>query len=143
MKTKTLMLWIGGGALAALAIGGVAYAATTKPPAVPAAPTPTGTPVGMLQPGQGYLFGAPTPTGVTTAQALATALKAAGWTNVKVWAFGGQTGSTNFPGLPAAPANGYMASGVWNGTTTNVPSGVVAIVDTSTASAPFSPLATA
>lgn len=114
------MALVGGAALAAVAVGAVAYAAMQKPAATPsqtpgAGPAlPAGlTPVTTLTQGQNYTFAAVTPANLNDTTALATALAGAGWGAPQIVSFTG-------PGLP------YVASGQWTGATGPVPVGMVA-----------------
>jgi hypothetical protein len=120
-KTKKTLMWVGGGALLALAVGGVAYAAA-KPKATPAQIV-AGTPVTTLLPGQKYAFAALLPVGITDEVALTKALTAAGWTGVTITAMNGAGSSTGV----VTPVGGYAATAVWNGNASPVPTGVVAV----------------
>jgi len=109
--------------LAVAAVAGVGiYLATRPPAATPAAVTP-GTPAGSLTQGQVYTISATTPTSITSAQALASSLASAGWSNISVYYFNGQ-GSAGT--LPAAPS-GYVAVATWNSATAPLPTGVAAV----------------
>jgi hypothetical protein len=129
MKKKTLM-WIGGAAVAALAVGGVAYAMTKKP-AIPAAPvtpnTPTLTATSVLSAGKNYGFTAQLPaTGAADVASLTALLNAAGWQNVQIVYFGPTANGAAPPvAVSGALATAYAASGTWGGAdNTPTPAGV-------------------
>lgn len=136
-KQRTLAI-VGGVALGAIVVGGVAYAMKKPAAAIPGGPvapaTPTLTPATTLTQGKNYGFAAQLPAGITDPNALVAALQGTGWTNVQVQFFGPTAGST--PQLPAglpftvpAPINtAYVASGTWTGATgAAVGSGIVAV----------------
>jgi len=138
--TKKTKMYLGGGLLAALAVGGIYYA--MKKPATPAAPVNLlPGQVSTLTSGQGYTITALLPAGIADAASLAAALKAAGWSNVSVWAIAPP--GANLATIPniAAPTGGYVAQGTWTGTTGPVPSGIVAVAGLQTTV--LVPLATA
>ncbi len=127
-KTKTYMV-IGGVTLAALAVGGIAYAhskAAATPP-VPAGQLPAGTPTTTFTAGTKYTFAAVVPAGITDQAALVTALNTAGWSTPAVIYFGPSNTGTIPGGLQAGPT-GYVATGTWQGPASSVPPGVVAVV---------------
>jgi hypothetical protein len=127
--TKKQKMYLGGGVLAAVAIGGI-YLATKKPiAAVPTPALPSGTPVASFVPGQTYTFVAVLPMGIADAAALAASLKAAGWSGVSVLYFG-PTAAGAVPAPLQANTTGYAASGTWNGVATPVPTGVIAVAGT-------------
>jgi hypothetical protein len=127
---KTTLMWVGGAALAAVLVGGVAYA-MKKPPATPSNPAAGAlTPATVFNTGKNYGIAAQVGANITTQAQLVSALNAAGWTNVQVQYFG-PTGGAIPQGLPFTPpgaaATAYVASGTWNGAdNTPVPTGVMA-----------------
>jgi hypothetical protein len=136
-KQKTLAV-VGGVALAAVVVGGVAYAYEKKKstPAIPnggtSPNTPILTPTSTLTQGGNYGFAAQLPQGITSPAALIAGLEGSGWRNVQVQFFGPSTNNGTLPpGLPftvpAPIATAYVASGTWTGATgTPVGSGIVA-----------------
>jgi hypothetical protein len=125
MKRNTRNLLIGGAVVAA-AVGGVVWYKKAYPATTPGSlPAGSITPVTSFMKGQKYTFAAQTPGGIADTAALTAALAAAGWTNVNVVYFGG-TGTIP-AGFPQVAANGYIATGVWNGASGSaVPNAVVA-----------------
>jgi hypothetical protein len=128
-KHKTYMI-VGGVALAALAVGGVAYAhskAAASP--VPAGQLPAGTPASTFTAGTKYTFAAVLPAGATDQATLVTMLHTAGWGAPAVIFFG----PTNTGAIPLglqANTSGYVATGTWTGPATPVPAGVIAVIST-------------
>lgn len=103
---------VGIAALAAVAIGAIYVALTTKPAPTPAV-VPAGTPATTLTKGSKYTIVAMVPAGITDQTSLTNALTAAGWTGVSVGAFQADSG--------------YEATATWGGATGPVPAGVVAV----------------
>jgi len=132
-KQKTLAV-VGGVAVAALVVGGVAYAMSKQQPAIPSGPSqPSLVPVTALTQGKNYGFSAQVSPGIGDAATLTNQLQAAGWTNVQIEYFGPTANGVAPPAglpfsIPGAIGTAYVASGTWNGATgTAVPSGVVAV----------------
>jgi hypothetical protein len=133
-KEKTFAV-VGGVALGALVVGGVAYAMRKPAAAIPGgAPpaTPTLSPVTTLTQGKNYGFASQLPAGIASSAALIAGLQGAGWANVQVQFFGPTAGSAVPAGLPfSVPtplATAYVASGTWTGATgAAVGSGIVAV----------------
>jgi hypothetical protein len=120
-KQKTLAV-VGVVALAAVVVGGVAYAKSQNQlPGGGAAPAaPTMTPATTFAKGGNYGFAAQLPAGTTDQATLIAGLQGIGWTNVQVQFFGPTANGGNPPaGLPftvPAPLNtAYVASGTWTG----------------------------
>lgn len=122
---KNTMMWVGGAALAAVVVGGIAYAAQQK--TVAPAAVPHGVPVTTLTPGQQYAFAAQLPPGITDTAQLTNALVAAGWTNVNVFSFMGTNATPPPAGLPAITVGGYGATAIWGGKAGPVQPGVIAV----------------
>ena len=133
-------MWVGGAALAALAVGGLYYAkSAAAAPATPAGNLLPGQ-VTTLTQGQTYTITALLPAGISDAPSLAAALKAAGWTKITVWGMSpGNLGSLN---SMAVPAGAYVAQGTWGGVTGPAPVSVV-VISGALSPAGINPLATA
>jgi hypothetical protein len=126
-KTKTYMI-VGGVAVAALAVGGIAYARMKAvAPPVPAGQLPAGTPATTFTAGTKYTFAAVLPAGATDQATLVTMLHTAGWQTPAVIFFGPTNTGTIPTGLEAN-TSGYVATGIWQGPATPVPAGVIAVV---------------
>jgi len=130
---KTTLMWVGGATIAALAVGGVAYAMQKPKQAVPSsAPGGQLLPTTSFSTGKSYGFAAQIDSSIKTAADLVAALQSAGWSNVNVLFFGPTAGGVapvNPPfAVPGPAASAYVASGTWNGAEgTSVPAGVVAV----------------
>jgi len=124
-RTQKMLMWIGGGALAVVAIAAIAKSATaTPPPATPAA-VPPGTPVTNLVKGQKYTFAAVLPSPNTDEATLVAQLTSAGWGGVTVFMLGGGLNQP-YNGV-TVPLGGYGATGTWTRENGPVPTGVVAV----------------
>jgi hypothetical protein len=123
--TKKTKMWVAGGAAAAVLVGGAAYYYYSKKQAATTpASLPQNTPVTSFTPGKAYKFAAALPSNISDTSALEKALDDAGWANVNILFFAGTGDASPFP----IAANGYVAQGTWNGSSSSpVPNGVVAV----------------
>jgi hypothetical protein len=124
--TKRTKMWVASGAAAAVLVGGAAYYYSKKSNEAAKTPAalPSGAPVSTFMPGKAYKFAAMLPSNINDTTALEKALDDAGWANVNILFFAGTGDASPFP----IAANGYVAQGTWNGSTSSpVPNGVVAL----------------
>ena len=121
--TKKTKMWVAGGAAAAVLVGGAVYYYSKKNAQTPAS-LPQNSPVTSFTPGKAYKFAAMLPSNISDTSALEKALGDAGWANVNILFFAGTGDASPFP----IAANGYVAQGTWNGSSSSpVPNGVVAV----------------
>jgi hypothetical protein len=124
-RTEKMWAWIGGLIAGTAAIGGIAYAASSKPSTAPVTPsTPTATT--SLNPSVAYVFSAKVPSGVNDPTTLANQLSAIGWTDVVI-AYFGPTGALvpNFKNPFTVDSSTYVAAGTWTGAANSpIPAGV-------------------
>lgn len=131
-RTAKMLWWLGGVAAGAVVVGGVAYAASSKPHAATGgASAPTSPTVATsLSPSVAYLFAAKVPQGVTTPDQLVSALQAAGWIGPVV-AYFGPTGALQ-AGVKVpftVDSSMYVAAATWSGAANApIPPGVSAVV---------------
>lgn len=120
--TKKMKYWLIGGGVVALAAGGAYYYHQKHLPPTPS--NPQLVPVTTFVNGLSYRFAALLPAGISDTATLESALKAAGWSNVKIDFFAGSGNKGSFP----IADTGYVAEGKWSGPGgTAVTPGVVAI----------------